>query len=183
MNRTSLLFIGITPPETISKEITLLKEEIGRRFRTSHALKSPPHITLQAPFIWPSGEDQTLYRLLTNFAASQKRFNTTLAGFGSFDKRVVFIKIADHHPLLILHHNFLDEVTAKLPPEPSKTRHTIHPHITLATRDIDEKTFDRIEHFLSDKSFSAQCTFDSIVLFRHHDKKWENCAEFFFDSN
>ena len=46
----SRFFIAILPPETIQREITDFKEEIARDFKSSHALKSPPHITLLMPF-------------------------------------------------------------------------------------------------------------------------------------
>ena len=180
MKQPRLCFIGITPPETISAPISQLKQEISTRFGTTHALKSPPHITLQPPFEWPSEDDNTLCRTLENFASQQKPFSLTLDDFGFFGKRVVFIKIAEHQPVLTLHHHFLQSVADKLPIKAPGNAREIHPHITLATRDLDDESFALIRHYIAGKTCRAQIIVDSVVLFRHHDKKWERSAEFFF---
>ena len=67
----NLYFIALIPPDEIREEVKSLKEEMSARFRSSHALKSPAHITLQMPFKRDDSFEEEMYSTLHSFTLEQ----------------------------------------------------------------------------------------------------------------
>jgi len=59
-----LYFFAVVPPEEIQSSVTDIKQDFKERFNASHALKSPPHITLIPPFKYDL-EDENVLRHTT----------------------------------------------------------------------------------------------------------------------
>jgi len=56
VKKAPLFFVALLPPEDLQREISAFKKHIANTWGACHALKSPPHITLQPPFDWPENE-------------------------------------------------------------------------------------------------------------------------------
>ena len=73
-----LYLVALLPPPPVRERVRELKEEMRHRFRAGHALKSPPHITLQMPFRLDSQDESHLISLLERFASGQAPFPVDL---------------------------------------------------------------------------------------------------------
>lgn len=172
-----LYFIGLTPPERISAQVTALKDEMANRFKARHALKSPPHITLQMPFrLLPDGETR-LIQLLQFWAGKNQVFNVSLDGFDHFESRVIFIRIVDHEPIRVLHSNLVAELMRDFFSE-IKTSKRFHPHMTIATRDLTTHAFYRAWSEFKERRFNESFIAQSVVLFKHNGSHWESFQVF-----
>ncbi len=76
-----LFFIALLPPQPIQNQITDIKQYCAQTYNSCHALKSPPHITLQPPFKWLTENLPTLEQHLTTFAMNCPPIPITLSGF------------------------------------------------------------------------------------------------------
>jgi len=57
----------------------------------------------------------------------------------------------------------------------------IHPHMTIATRDLSKKMFHKAWPEFKDREFKASFTADSLHLLKHSGKQWEFFREFSFE--
>jgi 2'-5' RNA ligase len=88
-----LLFIALLPPMEVQNEVTQIKQYFAQNYNSSHALKSPPHVTLQPPFKWLTEDFDLLKECLTEFAKTYAPIPITLSGFGSFPPRVIYVNV------------------------------------------------------------------------------------------
>src|SRR5690625_7888621 len=86
-----LYFLALMLPDEISDQVTKLKEELERKYGIRHALKSPPHITLQKPFRRPQSDEPIFIEKLSSFASGQFSFEIILSCFSVFSLCVIFI--------------------------------------------------------------------------------------------
>ena len=56
----SLYFIAIVPEEPLLGRINTIKAEVAQKYKTKASLKSPAHITLFPPFMWPKENEKEL---------------------------------------------------------------------------------------------------------------------------
>lgn len=178
MNSKKLYFIAILPPEDIQEEIRKIKLEIKEEFGIQHALKLPAHFTLQIPFRRHENEEDLLLRNLQEFSEVHRSFQARLKDFDHFSNRVIFIPVEEPLPFKRLHkalqkmllkiHDFAEnEIVLK-----------IHPHITLATRDLNRRDFPKVWDHFRDRIYSAQFEAKDLVLFKHNGKTWDICRKF-----
>ena len=172
--RSGLLFVAVIPPEIIKKEITELKKKIAEEFNSSHALKSPPHITLVPPFNCPESHEMELFLSLTNVCRSTKRFSAVIQGYGAFRPRVIYLNILQNQDLEKLYH-LLNSSLAR-----EESRRTYKPHMTLAFRDLSSKMFYKAWQKYKSRSFNSTFEINSIFLLKHNFKYWEVYREFQF---
>src|SRR5687767_13825229 len=92
-------FIAILPTGDIASEARTIQLELAENYRTKGALRSPPHITLHMPFNWKERKESDLIDSLSGFFASIKPFVIYINGFGSFQPRVIFMKIQNSDEL------------------------------------------------------------------------------------
>ncbi|MGL4501873.1 MAG: 2'-5' RNA ligase family protein, partial [Planktothrix sp.] len=88
-----LFFIALLPPKPIQNQITEIKQYCAQTYNSRHALKSPPHITLQPPFQWLTEDLPSLEQHLTTFALNHAPIPITLSGFNAFPPRVLFVDV------------------------------------------------------------------------------------------
>ena len=177
----TLHLIAILPPLDIREDIKEMKEEIKSRFSSSHALKLPAHITIQSPF-WVKETDSILLKdFLRNFSREQKPFPIGLDCFGSFPPRVIFVKISNHEPIFQLHEHLQSELPSSLFLSDKQRQLTIHPHLTIATRDLQENIFPQAWAAFKEKRYQADFIADELTLFRHNGKTWQREESFPFD--
>ncbi|MDA3817965.1 MAG: 2'-5' RNA ligase family protein [Prolixibacteraceae bacterium] len=86
-----------------SGNIKLIKEEVCEKYNSCHALKSPPHITLQKPFKRTDEEEQTIIKTLQKAADNQKSFEVILNRHGAFPPKVIYINAQPIAPIEQLH--------------------------------------------------------------------------------
>lgn len=176
----SLYFIALLPPEMIREEVRALKLEMQQRFGAGHALKSPAHITLQMPFRLPDEKVRALADALRKFAASRMPFRLRLGDFDCFAPRVIYVSVKDSKPLARLESE-LKTVLGEKGILPSTGEDLpFHPHMTIATRDLDEAAFQRAWPEFAKRSFHMDFKAKSLFLLRHNGSVWEVYREFGF---
>jgi len=182
LKSSNLYFIALIPDEKLREEVRCLKEEFKERYEAKHALKSPAHITLQRPFRRAEAGEEKIVKILKEFSKIQERFEVRLSGFGCFKPRVIFIKVLDHKKIQKLHLRLNRVLLDDLDFTEKEINTKIHPHITLATRDLDNTIFYRAWDDFKDKVFEADFIFKSLFLLKHNGKYWDIYREFPFYS-
>lgn len=176
-----LYFLALLPHDGLRQEVKLFKEEISERFGASHALKSPAHITLQMPFRRPEEAEAEMIDKLKKFASNEKSFEVSLSGFNSFPPRVLFIRIVDHIPVSGLYDRLKNFLRTELEFKNNKSPFDFHPHMTIATRDLPEESFNRAWPEFEKREFEASFTVKSLFLLKHNGKDWDIYREYPFD--
>ena len=176
----NLYFIALIPYHKLREQIMSLKEEMKERFNAKHALKSPAHITLQMPFKRSKEHELHLINTLQKFGSRQQAFTIELSGFDCFAPRVIFVKVTDHNPIVSLHAELKKPLIDNLVFDQKEITTKIHPHMTIATRDLIEGAFDRAWLEFEKRKFRATFLARSIFLLKHNGKYWDILMEFPF---
>lgn len=180
MPKKQLYFIALIPPEALREQVKSIKEEMRERFNAKHALKSPAHITLQMPFRREESEEERIFKVLTTFAGQQQPFIISLSGFDCFEPRVLFIKIVDHTTFQSLYQSFKPVLIHQLGIPKNTLRASLHPHLTIATRDLKEEAFYAAWPEFEQRKFEASFEAKSLFLLKHNGRHWEVYKEFPF---
>lgn len=173
----NLYFIAIIPPEDIRVEIQHLKEEMRERFGAENSLKLPAHITLIPPFKLKEERELQLLQALEIFSTTRKPFHLSLSGFGNFPPRVLFVNVVEKEKVEILHSNLVKELSAIGEIDGKKD---FHPHITIATRDLEEALFPAARIYLSRNEYETRFEVDELSLLKHNGREWEIFMNFNF---
>lgn len=176
-----LYFIALLPPEEIREDVRQLKLEMKKRFDASHALKSPAHITLQMPFRREEEFESEIIETLQNFAVNQSPFALSLNGFDAFPPRVLFIKIEEHPPVQNLHSKLNVVLSNSLSFTEKEIKQQLHPHLTIATRDLHKAAFHAAWDEFKNREFRASFDVNSLFLLKHNGKYWDIFREFPFN--
>lgn len=174
-----LFFIAILPDETLQEEVTTFKRYCARHFGASHALKSPPHLTLVPPFRRAETGLPALCAALGDFAASQEPFEVELHNFGCFAPRVLFVDLTPNPKLAELAAGLaahLEEHTGLK----QRNEHGFNPHMTIAHRDLERKVFPAAWAHFSQLEFRRRFRAEALALLRHRDGRWVIEREFEF---
>ena len=178
---SNLYFIALIPNETLQQQVKELKEEMRDNYGAAHALKSPAHITLQMPFRRKKGDESKIIEVLQKFTSTRKSFQISLSGFDCFDPRVIFIKVLNHDPVKTLHTELKKVLAYDLDFGQKELRVRMHPHMTIATRDLNEKAFHKAWPKYQQREFEAEFEAKSIFLLKHNGKYWDVFKEFLFN--
>jgi 2'-5' RNA ligase len=176
----NLYFIALVPPPALRGEIKAFKDEMHLNYDVKHALKSPAHITLQMPFKRNAEEETGIIRCLEHFSLGQQSFFIELSGFGCFSNRVIFINITDFTSIRKLHSELNKTLVDDLGFAQNEINIELHPHITIATRDLDSSTFVKAWSDFKNRGFKASFDAKSLVLLKHNGKCWDIYKEFLF---
>lgn len=176
----TLYFIALIPPLKLRERIKALKEEMRDRFDAKHALKSPAHITLQMPIKQDKNLEPHMEESLQRFAQTQKPFSVALSGFDHFEHRVIFVRVANHEPVLELHQRLLPVLREELKIKEHELSTKIHPHMTIATRDLKRYAFLEAWPAFETRAFEDSFMVEGIFLLKHNGKHWEVYREFPF---
>jgi 2'-5' RNA ligase len=175
-----LYFIAIIPNTALCHKVRLIKEELRDTYGVKHALKLPAHITLQIPFRMEPRKEPFLNEILSGFAVRHSAFPVELDGFGAFKPRVIYLKVKDHEPFLELHKDLQPLLNKKLHLQKHEFTQKIHPHVTLATRDLKNAIFKEAWPKLEHREFQAGFTADNFSLLKHNGKTWDRLHDFYF---
>jgi len=168
-----LYFITLMPPKNIRAEIEIFKKEIKEKFQIKHALKLPAHITLQIPFRMPETMEKILMKKIQGFCEKNKPFETEINGFDKFSKQVIFIKIEDHKPYILLYEKLQILMLNYLDLKSHEIASKIHPHITIATRDLKRSDFPKVWKEFENRNYKTSFRMEDLYLLKHNDKNWE----------
>jgi len=174
-------FIAIIPPTLIFEEVLWLKNYFKEKYSSKASLKSPPHITIQAPFLWSESRENELVKLLEYFAKDKRSIQVSLSGFGAFSPRVIFIAVDPTEELNDFHTVLEEFCRQKLNlTNNSDELKNFHPHLTLAFRDLRKDQFDLAWREFKNKKYSASFTVDGFHLLKHDGQKWQSLYDFHF---
>ena len=181
MSKKTLFFIALLPPPPISEYATGIKHYLAERYHSRHALKSPPHITLQPPFKWESERLDELQRSLSSFAQSYHSISITLHGFSAFPPRVIYINVNRTQPLLTLHGALIEHLEATIGLiDPKEKSRPYAPHMTVAFRDLTKQNFKLAWDEFKQASLLFEFAASSLALLVHTGQRWEVHQEFPF---
>jgi 2'-5' RNA ligase len=164
-------FLALVPPEPLSSQVTALKMEMQAHYHSSVALKSPPHITLQAPFQWPLSDLNTLTSTLQTVAHTQVAVSVELRGFGTFPPRVIYVHVLPSPALMALQRAISTQLQQAL--ALPRDRRSFHPHMTIAFRDLSKRAFQQAWPAFEQRPFTGQFTATALTLLRHRGHHWQ----------
>ena len=174
MSNKQLCFIALLPPPEVQAEANAIKAHFAEAYESFHAQKSPPHITLKAPFKWPIEQLPNLKTTLEEFSQNQSAVPVTLSGFGAFPPRVIYVHLEKTPDLLAMEKALLSNLEDKLGlvDRVAQSRSFV-PHMTVAFRDLSKSNFRKAWAIYQEKRFDYQFTVNELTLLLHNGKFWE----------
>jgi 2'-5' RNA ligase len=167
-----MYFIGILCPEGINERVLLFKHRMRDLYGCKVALRSPAHITLVTPFWWMEDAEDQLQDCLQQVHISSAIPTLILDGFSHFEKRVLFIHVANDPLLDRLRSAVLSTFIARFPGTVKPEDRLFYPHLTIANRDMKPNDFDEAWKYFSRKEFAAEFVVTTITLFKLIGGKW-----------
>lgn len=178
---TSLYFIALLPPQEIQDYANGVKQYFAERYNSRHAQKSPPHITLQAPFEWDKESVTVLEECLRNFAHQRPSIPISLSGFAAFPPRVIYINVVKTPELLALQADLMNCMMRELGiVDPMAKQRPFCPHMTVAFKDLTKPNFKAAWPEFERKSVQFDFSANDLTLLVHDDGRWHVSAEFPF---
>lgn len=176
-----LYFIAVVPPENIASEITKIKEDFAKNYRSKQALKSPPHITLHMPFWWKNEREQELLNFVQTFSSGKESFDLILKNFNHFDKRVIFVDVENNFYLIKLYNDLTSAIKKSLgiTNQAYKDR-AFNPHMTVAFKDLRPGEFNNAWPNYAEKKLQYEFRVDHTVLLKHNGQRWLPHGHFSF---
>ena len=166
-------FLALLPPPDIQVHANRIKQDFRDRFNSRVAQKSPPHITLQAPFEWVPQDLERLNTSLSTFAQQQPPIPITLCGFGAFPPRVIYIDVAKTPALMQLQQALAQYLAATLEIVDLKSHHrSFTPHMTVAFRDLKPKAFRLAWQDFQTRSLHFVFVATHLTLLNHDGYHW-----------
>jgi 2'-5' RNA ligase len=178
-DRHSRFLIAILPPAELQAEVTVIKQVFADKYQSKGALKSPPHITLHAPFVWAEDRLSELEHSLKSFACDREPFVINLSNFAAFPPRVIYLDVLANHHLDLLHRDLLHHCDRDLQiiDQVAANRKFV-PHMTVAFRDLKQSNFDQAWLDFQDREFTAQWQVQELTLLMHNGQRWEVKSQF-----
>ena len=178
---TRLYFIALLPPAEIQEQITKIKQYFADNYASSHALTSPPHITLQPPFRWLPSEIPILEEDLSQFALTAAPVPVSLDGFGAFPPRVIYVRPQKTPELMEVQRALAAylETNLGLVDEKEKQR-AFSPHITVAFRDLKRQAFKAAWPEFQERPLKQEFVATHLTLLIHDRGQWHIETEFPF---
>ncbi|MBE9181842.1 2'-5' RNA ligase family protein [Oculatella sp. LEGE 06141] len=171
-------FIALLPPQAIQEYADGVIQELSDRYHTRTA-KAPPHVTLQPPFRWSLEAIATLEDCLYRFATEQMAVPITLAGFGAFAPRVLYINVLKTTELLTLQASLMLRLEQTLAiVDPVAKRRPFAPHMTVASRNLTRSIFKQAWTELQQRRIEFQFVGDRLTLLIHDGHRWHIRSEF-----
>ncbi|MBK7871404.1 MAG: 2'-5' RNA ligase family protein [Saprospiraceae bacterium] len=168
-----LFFIAVLPDAIIQQEVTRFKEYLSEHFGASHALKSPPHITLFPPFRWQENKLNELISILDKFAAAEKTFSLSLKNFNAFAPRVIYVDVERNESLQELQNKLETFLESELNLKNERGHHGFNPHMTIAHKDLKRELFPKAWQYFSQQEYARTCKIENITLLKYNKNRWD----------
>jgi 2'-5' RNA ligase len=176
MEKESLYFVAIIPPQEICDEITAFKQDFAQHYNSHKALKVIPHITLKTPFKLMSDAHSAIVAWFKNLAINIAPFKVELKNFDAFHNK--------HNPVVFVHPE-MTKALATLQKEMLKSfldyfpfvqipdvEFKFKPHITVAYRDLEPEQFFKAWPVYKEKKYHAEFVVNDFHLMQHDGRKW-----------
>jgi 2'-5' RNA ligase len=168
-----LYFIALVLPDELNKEILLFKNGMAERWGCKVALKSPAHITLVPPFRMEQVAEENLLRDLDGLSKTMPPFSIATNHFAAFKPRTIFIQPVLNEALKNLKKT-MDKFCKAHPVYGARAdTRPFHPHITIATRDLDKNAFAEAWPHFEKQSYNVTFNATGISTLRHNSKDWD----------
>ena len=178
-----LFFVALLPPLEFQDRATEIKQYFADRYGSSHALKSPPHVTMQAPFEWAIDSVAVLEQCLQSFASKRQAIPVTLSGFAAFVPRVIYINVIRSPELLSLQKDLTTKMENGLGVvDDALKKRTFAPHLTVAFKDLTKENFRKAWPEFEKRELEFEFTANSLTLLIHESKRWHIHSEYPFSS-
>ncbi len=173
------LLVALLPPPPLQEIVHGIRCEFADRYQSCGAQKSPPHITLQAPFFWDSAAMDAVNACLQDIAEQAAPFPVLLRGFGTFSPRVIYIHVHPDPRLIALQASLSAAMQTTLGiVDPQAQHRTFVPHMTVAFKDLTVANFHRAWAEFCDRPFQAEFLVTQVTLLHHLDRYWQTLREF-----
>ncbi len=169
-------FLALVTPPPLFDQILALKTYFKDQFQSKAALNSPPHITLQMPFEWPSEKEEELIDALQNLSSTLTPTTVKLKNFDCFSPHVIFIHVIPSAGITSLQSKVRQFCKAEL--DLSANDQPFHPHVTIGFRDLKKPAFNLAWTEFKKKLFNGKFLADQISLLIHDGKKWKVIRNF-----
>ena len=167
-------FIALLPPHEVQVAVNEAKAIMRDEYASKAAFRSPPHVTLHAPFEWPLAELDALNEVLAQFAAVQEPVPMTLDGFNAFKPHVIYIDVVKREGLMALQPKLLDVVEQKLGVvSKSDRKRAFVPHMTVAFRDLKPAMFRKAWSVFQRREIHFDFMVYHLALLMHDGKLWQ----------
>ncbi len=177
-SETRRFFVSLLPPQSIQDEVTEIKLYFAKCYQSCHALKSPPHVTLQPPFQWECSRLADLEASLANFAASYPPVPITLDGFGVFPPKVIYVNVIKTPELMGIQPLLMADLETNLNIIEASKQRSFSPHMTVAFRDLTRENFRKSWAEFEHQPFHHEFVAQSLTLLQHDGTLWNVLSEF-----
>jgi len=175
-------FIAFIPPTEIQDYANSIVQDLSDRYHTRTS-PSPPHITLQAPFLWQMHPLSRLETCLSQFAQHQSAVPITFSGFGNFAPRVLYINVLKTPGLLTLQACLMTHLETHLGiVDPIAQQRSFSPHMTVASRNLTPSTFQQAWSDLQLRQVELAYMGDRLTLLLHDGQRWQIRSQFLMQS-
>lgn len=176
-----LFFVALLPPQSIQEEVTQIKQYFATHYQSRHALKSPPHVTLQPPFKWEADQVARLEACLQSFTANSAPVPMILDGFSAFKPRVIFVNVLKTPELLTVQQQLAALLASTLGiVDPAAKTRSFSPHMTVAFRDLTRENFKVAWAEFAQQPIHHEFSVTHLTLLQHQGDRWTIFAEFPF---
>lgn len=166
-------FIALVPPPEIQASVNQIKHYFKEHYDSSKALNSPPHITLQAPFNWPNGQDlEELTAGLQEFSQSKGKVAIALRNFGAFPPKVIYVDVVHTPGLMTLQRELSAFMKARYG-FTDRRYSNFCPHMTVAFRDLKKAAFLQAWPEFKQKTLEFDFMAQALTLLRHNGQNWQ----------
>lgn len=180
---TTRFFVALLPPKPLQETVDAIKQEFADRYHSRGAQLSPPHITLQPPFVWTIEMITKVKTCLQEVADQHSPNLVTLDGFQSFPPRVIYIHVNPTPWLTTLQTHVADVMKVSLGiVDAQAQRRAFVPHMTVAFRDLTKPNFVAAWAEFRDRPFQQTFLATHLTLLHHNGKCWHPFAAFPFSS-
>ncbi len=166
-------FVGLLPPEEVRVKANEIKGVMRDRYASKAAFRSPPHVTLLAPFDWPVRDVANLGSALNAFAATQAPIPMTLNGFAAFAPHVIYINVVKRDRLMTVQSKLLDYLEEQIGLVSKRDRNrSFVPHLTVAFRDLKPNMFRKAWSVFEHQEIHFDFTVHQLTLLAYDGKMW-----------
>lgn len=176
--------IAILPPEPIYSEVQEFKKRFADTYQSKEALKRPAHITVISPFEYSLEEEPKLTSFLTKFLKKYSPFELSFDGFGTFEKRVIFVQPEKNEQLKMLFKDITKAFNKDFKVrEGNSSSLPYAPHITIGYKDLKPAMYDLAWQEFNTKIYRRKYMLGELYLMRHSGQHWVAVSEVPFSLN
>ena len=180
---TELKLIAIVLPEPLFSVVREQQHYIAENWKSMHALRTPPHITIIPPLALTPVEIIKLQEMAREIASKCNPFRLSVNEYGAFKPRVIFMKPDVPPGLSYLFKNWRDALLKTIPHVLEKyPDRPYHPHITLAHRDVDRQRFDEMWKYFKNKKIEMSIEINQCCILTHSKEGWQIETTYFLNS-